>query len=115
VLARTSNYSYGGDNYGEIDNKKSSAHFDMKKQLSHTGGSNETLIKNAVSLLDDIEMITFANQADRQEAIAYLHSHGVTEIRGLPIEDRLVLPANRASALHKIKEHQLTWKPEDEL
>jgi hypothetical protein len=115
VLARTSNYSYGGDNFGEIDNKKSSAHFNMKKQLSHTGSSNETLIKNTVSLLDDIEMITFANQADRQEAIAYLHSHGVTEIRGLPIEDRLVLPANRASALHKIKEHQLTWNPEDEL
>jgi hypothetical protein len=115
VLARTSNYSYNDDHYGDLKYKGSETHFDMKKQLSNGSSSNETMIKNSLSLLDDIEMITFVNEKDRQEAISYLHSHGVTEIRGLPIEDRLVLPADRAAALKKIKEHRLTYKPEDEL
>jgi hypothetical protein len=88
VLARTSTYGFGSDNYGDINNRKTSAYFDLAQAAAHTGGSNETEIKDVVSLLDDVMLMQVGT--NRQKVLDALKARGVTEIRGLPVEDRIV-------------------------
>jgi hypothetical protein len=113
ALARTSNYSYGTDRFGRLSDRKSSAFFNFDKSTSHSGTGNETMIKHALTLLDDMELVGFSKQSERQEAIDFLHSHGIYSIRGLPITDRLVLTSEISTAIKKIKDHRKTWKLEE--
>jgi hypothetical protein len=114
VSKRTSNYAYNSDNFGNMKVKSTAAPFDQKAIAAMSASSNELMIKRMVSLMDDIEMIVFQNEANRQEAIKYLKSHGITSIRGMLIEDRLVLQKDRKEALEKINKHRQTWKEEDD-
>ena len=85
ILMRTHNYAFSGDSYGDNDQKKSS-HWDIKAMSKFTGGGNELMVKNAVSVLDDILFLKFYSEADRQEAIQYYKGLGITMIHGIPIE-----------------------------
>jgi hypothetical protein len=90
VLARTTNYSYGEDNYGKIQYRKDNAYFDKSGWSGYHGGGNETMIKDMVSLLDDVELLKVYNPQQRKKIIDFLKSQGVETIRGLPVEQRVV-------------------------
>jgi hypothetical protein len=62
------------------------------------------MVKHGMSLLDDIEMLSFTKPEEREEALDYLRKSGVTEIRGVLIEDRLVTTKDAKSALAKLRE-----------
>jgi hypothetical protein len=85
ILMRTHNYAFAGDSYGDNDKKKNSP-WDIKSMSKFTGGGNELMVKNALSVLDDILFIKFHTEADRKEAIAFYKSLGITMIHGIPIE-----------------------------
>jgi hypothetical protein len=114
TLARTSNYSFSGDSFGNINYRKNSSHFNFEQGTKHAGSSNETMIKHSLTVLDDMEIIGFDSVSDRKEAIAFLQSHGIYTIRGLPVGDRLVMLSEIKSAIKKINEHRKTWDPEAE-
>lgn len=113
ALARTSNYAYATDKYGRISDRTGHAYFNFAKSTGYKGTGNETMIKHALTMLDDMELVGFGDQSERSEAIQFLHSHGIYSIRGLPVTDRLVLMSSINSAIQKIKEHRKTWQPKE--
>jgi hypothetical protein len=46
------------------------------------------MIKHSLSLLDDIEILVFANETSRDLAVSLLAERGVTQIRAMPVEQR---------------------------
>jgi hypothetical protein len=81
----------------------------MENVVDTVGKSGkETDLDNAASLFGDLEIIVFENhQAERlNDAIQKLKQRGIEEIRGVPIEDRLVLRTNLTKAIEKLKK---TW------
>lgn len=104
AMLRTRTYSFDSDNYGRLDNRKGSAPMDPTHALKNfEGGSNETMLPHGASLLDTIEMYVFESATARQEAIDYLKKRNLAIIRGLPVEDRLVMRSNLAAAMAKVK------------
>jgi hypothetical protein len=87
TLARTSTYSFSSDHYGAINDRSSDSPFSIDTQSTFHDG--ETMIKDAASLLDGVEMI-YAPSGTRTKLIATLKQHGITEIRGLPVEERIL-------------------------
>jgi 8-oxo-dGTP pyrophosphatase MutT (NUDIX family) len=114
TLARTRNYSYDNDYFGnqipyseggysaEGVYRRKDAHWNPDVWRKYSGGSNETMISDALSLLDDVELVQSSYAEDRAELIAYLKNHGITEIRYLPVEDRIVQHIGKAS-VDKVK------------
>lgn len=107
VMRRTSTYAFADDKYGAILSRSDSAHFDFDKMTSHSGLDNEAMVKYGASLLDDMELVIFNDHDSRQRAIDFLHDQGITEIRGLPIEDRLRMTSDRADAIEQIDAFRL--------
>jgi len=64
------------------------------------------MVKYGMSILDDIEMMVFTDHAERAEALDFLRASGISEIRGLAIEDRLVEAAKVQSSHDKIRSHR---------
>ena len=90
MLAYTSTYGYSGDSFGEITNRKDSSYFDLTKAAHWSDGDNETMVKYGLSLLDDIEQVKAASPSQRDMIINELHAAGIKEIRGVPVEQRVV-------------------------
>ncbi len=105
VLARTSNYAFAGDNFGEINYRKTGSYFNLDEATKFSSGGNEVLIKHALTVLDDLELVGFMDQQSLNDAIAFLHSKGIYSIRGLEVEKRLVLQANIQQALSAVRAH----------
>lgn len=109
ILKRTHNYSFAGDNYGNMEYKATQSSFDFDKLTGHTGGSNEVMVKHMVSLLDDIEIVTFTDASLRNKMIEQLKAQGITEIRGVPVEKRFVM-RNTKDVISAIKTVKEAWK-----
>lgn len=107
VLIRTTNYAYPVDQFGRVGERKLRAYFDFATATGYIEHGNELMIKHSLSLLDDIEVLVFADEAHRARAIKMLAERGITEIRGLPVATRIVNrrdPAARAAALAAVKQ-----------
>lgn len=100
VALRTSNYSFAGDNFGDLNNRKTGSYFDLAKASGHTGGSNELMIKNGISILDDLGAVVLSGSI-RNQTLARLKKEGVTEIHGIPIEEVFVLSHEAANETMK--------------
>jgi hypothetical protein len=109
ILKRTHNYAFPDDQYGEMKNKPQSSYFDFDSLTSHTEGNNELMVKHAVSLLDDIEIITFTDADSRKRAIKALKDMGIDEIRGVPVEKRFVM-RNKTDVLEAQQIVKEAWK-----
>lgn len=93
LLARTSTYSFNSDHYGDTADRSSASPFRMSTALGFSNSSNETMIKDAASLLDGVELVE-APSGKRAALISQLHGLGITHIRGLPVEERIVPSIN---------------------
>jgi hypothetical protein len=107
VLANTSTYSYAGDTFGALTSRGSAPFSVVEAMKFYRTGSgvgvsnNETMVKSTVSLLDNLEVMKADSASMRTQLIDYLHGIGITEIRGLPVEDRIVLSGGVSAALVK--------------
>ncbi len=112
ALGWTDTYAFSGDNYGAIANQKSGSPSSLKGMLDIAGGGNEVMLPNSASLLDgDLEIIVFENANDRQEAIDFLKKRGIDSIRGVPVEDRLIMRKMAPESVKKVKEAWKNWQP----
>jgi len=87
LLLRTDNLSYAGDEFGASDpNTKRRRAADIAGWKANAGStSNETIIKNGLSLLDNLVQVNAGRERDA--VLALLRSHNVTTINGRPIEE----------------------------
>jgi hypothetical protein len=107
VLIRTSNYAFATDCFGRASNRSSCAYFDFAAATSFTDTSNELMIKDAVSLLDDIELLVFPTESERKFYVDLLAERGITEIRGIPVTTRFIYRhdnVGRAAAIAAVKQ-----------
>jgi hypothetical protein len=106
LMRRTRSYSFASDNWGKLANRKKSAPSDILHSIDSFGGmgGNETMIPNTTTLLDALEVMIFDSTSARDKAIQDLKKAGLEQIRGLPIEDRLVMRENVQAAIQKVKE-----------
>ena len=47
-------------------------------------------LRNMLTILDDIEVVSLPSESERQSAIDFLAKYGITEIRGMPVTERFV-------------------------
>jgi hypothetical protein len=106
VMKRTRTYSYNGDNFGTKSNI-GSAPANPKNALGYSGGGNETMVEDGLTMLDHMEFMIFDDANARNEAIQKLKAKGIEKIRDLPVEDRLVMRNKVDEAIQKLKE---SWK-----
>lgn len=90
VLARTSTYAFASDHYGRIESRRGSCPFAEEHFTVYRDSGNEVLVKNTLTLLDDIEILAFKTDQARHRAIRELAAHGITVIRGVPVAVRLI-------------------------
>lgn len=91
VSGLTHNYSYNTDHYGEVDYKKTQAYFDIPKSADRHSSDNELLIKNSLSMMDDIIALVMPSAAERDKVIKHYESMGVKTLHGLPLNEIFVL------------------------
>ncbi len=118
VLLRSRNYSYSDDFYGNTIssseggyNQYSRREYAYWKFRKYQEGSNETLVSDALSLLDDVELLRAGSYEQRDELIKWLKDRGVTAIRHMPVEDRIVKHITDES----IAKVEANWKAHPEL
>lgn len=104
VLARLQTYTFADDKFGDIEARRTSSYWDFNHATQHTGGGNEAMVMDAVSLLDDIEVLKVYNESQRKTLINDLKEAGITMIRGLPVEDRIVTSSGVKEAVKKARE-----------
>jgi hypothetical protein len=88
VLRRTSSYAFAADLYGAVDQRLLQSSFSFDKSSYFNGESNELMVKNGVSLLDQIEILSVLTKERQEGIVSYLKSVGITEIRGVPVITR---------------------------
>lgn len=103
VYYRDSNYSFSWDAWGDLDARANEGKFDIEDTI-HYGGT-ELLLKNWVSVMSDLAVAVISDYSLRQEVINFYKSLGITEIRGLPIEERFV-----ASSADAYKTVEKVWQ-----
>ena len=107
LLLRTRTYVLTGDQYGKLDARKQDTQSDLSDLISnHINAGGETMTPNMASILDGVELMIFdqGEEKKREAQIQKLKAMGLEEIRGLPIEDRLVMRQNFKAAIQKVKE-----------
>lgn len=116
TLLRTNTRFFANDAFGAESSEKSYANPDpmdwWKNKTSNSGslgGGNQLDIRWASSWMKSLEMVIFDDIAARDYAIQKLKQAGFEMIRGLPIEDRLVMRKDREKAIAKLREQ---WQKE---
>ena len=89
--------TYTGDKYGRVtgDTVRKNRRSDIAdwKQLASHKGSDETIFKHSVTLLDNIEVVAAKSSAQRTQVIEAFKKHGITRLPdGRKIEDIVVVP-----------------------
>ena len=95
MLRRMDAITYSGDKYGRVTgdtvrkNRRSTV--EDWKQIAQRGGSDETIFKYSVTLLDNIEVVAVRNTTERTKVIAAFKKRGITELPdGRKIEEVVV-------------------------
>jgi hypothetical protein len=101
VLARTTTYAFECDHFGRVADRSDDARFDFDAMTGFADGGNEALVKDAMSLLDDVEILIFSTVVRRDEAIKRLAALGITEIRGVPVAARFIARRSGQRAVAK--------------
>lgn len=112
VLIRTSNYAFASDTFGKQNERINRARFTFGSMTNHYDSTNELMVKDSLSLLDDIEILIFGSATKRSKAIALLAERGITEIRGVPVETRLILAGNNVAKAAAINAAKKTYQSE---
>lgn len=106
---RLGSYIHSSDSYGAL-NKRVYAFTHPStakiKEIAKNSG-NETDIRHGATLLDDVEAVIVPNEQARVATIAALKRGGLPDvIRGIPLEERVVVGAAQARAFAKNPRYQ---------
>lgn len=106
--AEIATFAYPEDDWGDITGAKATKRKDAGFTIeSQTSGYNPQLhLKHGVTVLDDIIVMEVAHP---QEMIQWLKAHGITTIRGVPVEQRIVADATMSDA-KKLLKQEIEWR-----
>lgn len=102
VSQRISTYAYSGDKYGDWSYLESHNSYNPLKSLDHTASDNELLVNHGLSVYDNLEIMIFEDIQQRDNAIQIMKKAGITHLRGLPIEERLIMKSQQTSTMAKV-------------
>jgi len=101
VVQRTDTIVYATDHYGRCYGKFVETHRETSparwKRIAETSRNNETIIKQNVTLLDNLDCIVLDSASAKQQMIAIFQKHGVTALPdGRKIEEIIhIIPGAR--------------------
>ncbi len=95
---RVTTYSYAGDKFGSIGKRAQHTYLDPSQGIRRGIDGGEAVVRNGMFFGDDVEVLVVRNQARRNAILADLRKQGVTEIRGRPIEERVLYHPARDDA-----------------
>jgi hypothetical protein len=101
VHRKLGTYNAAGDTYGRLTNRGTGNTLTARGFAARARTSNETMIKDGVSWMDDIEIAFFGSEREATAAIRLARSRGITHIRGVPVEARFVHRPGNATAYTK--------------
>jgi len=95
MLRRMDAITYTGDKYGRVTGdtvrKNRRSEVEDWKEIAQRRGSDETIFKYSVTLLDNIETVAVRNSKERADVIAAFRKRGITELPdGRKIEEVVV-------------------------
>lgn len=90
TLRRSSNFHFPSMQQGRISSRKANSKFQVAG-YDTTSSWNAIHYKNSISILDDVEVIVFADARTRDAAILAYAQAGIREIRGVPVATRFVV------------------------
>jgi hypothetical protein len=98
VLARTSNYAFNSDEYGNVSTRNMKSPFDIQGSIKMGGGdsSNELMFKYGLSVWDDIAIIHVDSMSVKNALVAKFKAAGLSFVRGIAIEERIVTSKDEA-------------------
>lgn len=99
VLARTSNYAFNSDEYGNVQTRNKKSPFDLQGSIAMGQGdsSNELMFKYGLSIWDDVAIIFVDSVSDKNALVAKFKAAGITFLRGIAIEERIVTTKDEAA------------------
>jgi hypothetical protein len=112
AMLRTDTVSYDYDAYGNQEARASKSPSNPLDGwinfVTNTTGSSgpETDLQNTAALFGDLEILIFDDAMQLNAAVQALKKKGITQIRGVAIEDRLVMRNKLTAAIQKLK---ATW------
>jgi hypothetical protein len=104
VLARTSNYAFMSDEYGNVETRNKKSPFDLKGSIElgvNGGSSNELMFKYGLSVWDDIAIIHVDSISKKNDLVAKFKAAGLSFVRGIAIEERIVTSKSEAQTVMK--------------
>lgn len=95
MLRRMDAITYGSDNFGRVTGDHASKHRIINigrwKQLAQSEGSDETIIKGTVTLLDNLEMIAVGTDQERKRILDVFKKYDIKKLPdGRDIEEVVV-------------------------
>lgn len=88
---RVGTYGYTGDRFGSMSQRQKGHYLDItSNNYRRSVGSGETMVRGGIAFGEDVEVVVYRTKAKREAALKALRDQGVTEIRGLPIEERIL-------------------------
>lgn len=92
-IGRADAVTYTSDLYGETGNSSArKSDVATYKRIARAGSSDETIFKNGLFLLDELDTIKASNMSQRKSILDVFKKHGVTHLTdGRKIEDVVVL------------------------
>lgn len=107
----TETYAFENDHFGDPGFKSvespSAISSAFKNWIANSNSGPETIIPWSATLLDDIDLVVLDTAQKRDFLIQEFKKRGITEIRGLSIEERFVMSSQRQAAVQKIMK---LWK-----
>jgi hypothetical protein len=96
-LRRLGDYGANYDSYGDLSARGSHNPLEIGSQISHAE-SGEWMMRDIATFMDDGEIQLVGSPAVREAWLAELRSRGVHVIRGVPIEERIVVSGQISKA-----------------
>ncbi|MFQ5486136.1 MAG: hypothetical protein ACE5DO_12500, partial [Desulfobacterales bacterium] len=96
MVRRLDAITYDGDKFGKVTGntvRNNRYHnTNMYKTIARSGRSDETIFKNTVTLLDNIERINVNGRSNKDKLLAVFHKHGIKKLPdGRRIEDVILV------------------------
>jgi len=84
LLRRMDAITYEGDNYGKVTGNHVRNHRRVNiseyKTIANWKSSDETILKNEVTLLDNLQYVTVNSETEKRKVISVFRKHGVTKL-----------------------------------
>ncbi|MDP8238380.1 MAG: hypothetical protein P9X24_04765 [Candidatus Hatepunaea meridiana] len=84
LLRRMDAITYEGDKYGRVTGNHVRQHRKVNindyRSIASRKSSNETIFKNEVTLLDNLQLVTVSNETAKRKVLNVFRKHGVTQL-----------------------------------